>query len=203
MATKTIIKSFIISTFLIFLVLIAGRVYSQSLEISGNASGSNNSININQTESNTVNQSNSADVENSVNATSDTGGNSINDGSGNASITTGNATSNVNINNQLNSNVSNINCKNCPTPTPKPSPSPTPKIGGQVSDPASARSDNGGNGSSGNGDSDGGSSAGGAGQAGAVLGLSSTSGEPSLFKIIPGLISILFGLGLIRLRPVS
>lgn len=128
MGTKTIIKSFIISIFLIFLILIAGRVYSESLDVSGNASGSNNSININQSNSNTVNQSNSANVDNNANATSDTGGNSANDGVGGGSITTGDATSNVNINNQFNNNVGNINCKNCvtPTPTPKPSPKPSP-----------------------------------------------------------------------------
>lgn len=199
MGIKTIIKSFIISTLFIYVILIAERVYSDSLEISGNASGSNNSININQTESNTVNQSNSADVNNNVNATSDTGGNSINDGVGGGSIKTGNATSNVNINNQFNTNKADVNCKNCstPTPTPKLSPSPTPKIGGAVSNPTSAPSDNGGNGSSGDGDN-GGGSAGDPGQTGAVLGLSATSGEKSLFQMMPGFLSILLGFNLLR-----
>ena len=198
MATKTIIKSFIISTFLIFLVLIAGKVYSQNLEISGNASDSNNSININQSNSNTVNQSNSANVNNNANATSDTGGNSINDGVGGGSIRTGDATSNVNITNQFNSNVRNVSAT--PTPTPKPSPTPIQQIGGPTSSPTSAPSGNGGNDGDGDGAAGGGSSAGDPGQTQAVLGLSSTSGELSLFKIIPGLISILFGIGLIKRR---
>src|SRR3990170_6827749 len=100
MNTKVIIKSFIISTFLIFLVLTAGRVYGQSLEVSGNASGSKSSIDIKQKDSKTINQSNSADVDNNVNASSDTGGSSINDCVGGGSITTGDATTKVNINNQ-------------------------------------------------------------------------------------------------------
>mgnify|MGYP001614207366 CR=1 FL=1 len=195
MVNKTIIKSLIVSFFLIFLVLIAGRVYSQSLEVSGNASGSNNSININQSNSNTVNQSNSANVNNNANATSDTGGNSINDGVGGGSIRTGDATSNVNITNQFNSNVRNVSAT--PTPTPKPSPTPIQQIGGPTSTPTPNPSGNGGNGGGDGGDGgDGGE--GGAPQAPAVLGLSAASGESSLFKIIPGLISILLGFNLLR-----
>ena len=193
MSGKTIIKSFIISTFFVYVVLIAGKVYSETIDISGNASDSNNSININQKNSNTVNQSNSADVNNSVNATSDTGGNSINDGVGGGSIKTGDATTNVNIKNQLNTNAADVNCKNCPTPTPKPKPSPT-DPGKPTSTPTPAPSGN-----DGDGDGDGGDGGeGGAPQAPAVLGLSAASGESSLFKIIPGLISILLGFNLLR-----
>jgi len=140
MTTRTVIKSFIISTLFIYLILIAGKVYSDNLEISGNASGSNNSININQNESNTVNQSNSADVNNDVNASADTGGNSANDNVGGSSIKTGDATTNVNINNQFNTNKADVNCKNCATPTPKPSPTPTVQVGGPKGcDPSSFR----------------------------------------------------------------
>jgi len=199
MRTKFFIKSFIISTLFIYAVLIAGKVYSDNLEISGNASGSNNSININQNESNTVNQSNSADVDNNVNATSDTGGNSANDNVGGASITTGDATTNVNINNQFNTNSADVNCKNCltPTTTQKPSPTPTRQVGGPISDPDTPSSESSEGGSNGNGESGNGSSAGEPGQ-GEVKGLSATSGEKTLFSTLAGFLFIFLGYTFVR-----
>ncbi len=196
MRIKTVIKSFIISSLFFYVVLIAGKVYSETFDISGNASGSNNSIDINQSNPNTVNQSNSANVNNNANANSDTGGNSINNGVGEGSIKTGKATTNVNINNQFNSNVIKTN----PTPTPKPSSTPTPKLGGPTSSPTTAPSGNGGNGGNGDGGAGGASTTADPGRGGAVLGLSATSGETSLLKLIPGLASILFGVSLITRR---
>src|SRR3990167_7994335 len=104
MKMKNLTRTFITSALLIILVVFTAGAYAETLEISGNASNSNNSIQLNQNNSTNVNQSNSADVNNNVNINSNTGGNSINGGVGDGSIKTGDITNNVNINNQLNTN---------------------------------------------------------------------------------------------------
>jgi uncharacterized membrane protein YgcG len=196
--TKTFLKSFIISSFFVYAILIVGKVYSDNLEISGNASGSNNSINIDQDDTNTVNQSNTVDVENNVKATAETGGNSANDNVGGVTIKTGDATTNVNIKNQFNTNSADVNCKNCATPTPTPKPSPTQPVGGPISDPGSPTSGSaGGSSSSGGGGSSSGGSTGGAGQ-GQVQGLSATSGDKTLFTTIAGFLLIFLGYTFLR-----
>ena len=196
METKNIIRTFITSALLIILVVFAAGVYAETLEISGNASNSNSSIQLNQNNSVNINQSNSADVNNSVNIKSNTGGNSISGGVGDGSITTGNITNNVNINNQLNSNVADVKCKNCitPTPTKKPGVSPTPTT------PPGANGKPGDGGRGGDGDGDGGPGGVG-GPSQAVLGLAQTSGENSLvdlLKLLPALTSLTLGYGLLR-----
>lgn len=199
MITSNRIKFFAVSTFIIFLTLVAGKVYSQSVGVSGNGPDSNNSMNINQKDSGTVNQSSSADVNNDVNAISDTGGNSANDNVGGVGITTGDASTKVDIKNEFNNNIGDVDCKDkiCPTPTPKSSPTPTKQVGGPISTPTP--SGNGGNGGGDGGDGGRGGEAG-AAQAPAVLGLAAASGEKSILQILPGFLSILFGLGLIKKR---
>ncbi|OGH16895.1 MAG: hypothetical protein A3C30_04455 [Candidatus Levybacteria bacterium RIFCSPHIGHO2_02_FULL_40_18] len=126
MKAKNLIKVFTTSVLLIILAIFVTAANAETIEISGNGSGSNNSIQLNQNNSININQSNSADVSNSVNINSNTGGNSINGGVGDGSITTGNITNNVNINNQLNTNIADVKCKNCPSPTKAPTPTQKP-----------------------------------------------------------------------------
>lgn len=129
----------------------------------GNAAGSQNSIDATLQQSTNVNQSNQGSFTNDIDASADTGGNS------GESITTGDASVNVTVDNQFNRNQANVPCcpEKSPTPTLKPgqSPSPTPTsgVGGPPSD--------GGDGDNGNG---GGGVGGGGGQ---VIGLSAAAGE--------------------------
>jgi len=188
-----LIRTIITSALLLVLVVFAAGAYAETLDISGNASNSNNSIQLNQNNPTNVNQSNSADVNNNVNINSNTGGNSINGGVGDGSIKTGDINTNVNINNQFNSNVANVKCKNCPTPTLKPG-APT-----SITPPGvpTAPSGNGaaGNGVGGNG------GVGGPGADPAVLGLPVTSGENSLIdllKLLPAFGSLTLGYSLLR-----
>lgn len=198
MNIRDLIKTFIIPFLLISVILFAARAYAETLEISGNGSNSNNSVQLNQTNSTKINQSNSADVNNSVNIDSNTGGNSINGGVGNGSIKTGDITNNVNINNQLNKNIADVKCLNCPTPTPKPTikPSPTPGKGQGTPTPTS-KPGNGGNGGDGGNGGVGGPGA----AAPAVMGLAVTSGEDeliNLLKLLPALSSLAVGYSFLR-----
>lgn len=202
MQAGNLIRTIITSALLIILVVGGATASAETLEISGNASNSNNSIQLNQNNSNNVNQSNSADVNNSVNINSNTGGNSINGGVGDGSITTGNITNNVNINNQLNSNAADVKCKNCPTPTKKPGVSPTPTKAPSGPTPTTPPGV-GGNGGRGDGGGDGGPGGVG-GPSQAVLGLPITSGENSLIdllKLLPAFGSLTLGYSLLRRVP--
>lgn len=82
-----------------------------TIEITGNGSGSDNSVAVQQTSANNVSQSNSANVTNNVNADAKSGGNdaSFNTG-GNTTIDTGKASTNVDVANTLNSNSANVDC---------------------------------------------------------------------------------------------
>ena len=195
MKTSNKIKYLAVSMFLVFLVLVAGKVYSQNFDVSDNVSGSNNSININQSESYTSNQKSSANINNDVEAGADTGGNWANDNVGGSNITTGDAGTNVEIKNEFNKNVGGVDCKDkkCPTPTPKPSPKA--KASPTVTPTATLTPV-----PSGNGDGDGGNGGGvgGPDQAGEVLGLPSASGEKSLLHFLPGFLFVAFGFGLLR-----
>ena len=195
---KNLVRTFITSALLFILVVFAAGAYAETLEISGNASNSNNSIQLNLNNSTNVNQSNNANINNDVNVNSNTGGNSINGGVGDGSITTGNITNNVNINNRFNTNVADVPCPKCPTPTKKPGVSPTPTTppGGQPTPTPTTKPGDGGRGGNGGG---------GPGAAGApgpaVLGLAAASGENeilNLLKLLPAFGSLTLGYGLLR-----
>ncbi len=184
------------------LVVFAAQAYSATLEISGNAANSNSSIQFNQNNSTNVNQSNNANLNNDVNVNSNTGGNSINGGVGDGSIKTGDINTNININNQFNSNIANVPCNNCPTPTKKPGVSPTPTTppGGPTPTPTTPP----GNGKKEDGKKEDGGRGGNGGPGGpgqAVLGLPVTSGENellNLLKLLPAFGSLTLGYGLLR-----
>ena len=135
----------------------------------GNAAGSQNSLNVDLQQSTNVQQNNQGSFSNDINAGANTGGNT-------GGADTGDASVNVDINNQFNTNQANVDqCCPSPTPTSKPgqpgqSPTPTgtqPPIGG--GDGGGGR--NGGGGPS----ADGGG--GGVGGGGEVKGLSAAAGE--------------------------
>lgn len=139
-------------------------VFADQYTIGGNAAGSQNSIDVTGGQSTNVGQNNQGSFNNDINAGADTGGNS------GGSITTGDASVNVTVDNRFNSNQANVTCcpdgKPSPTPTLKPgqSPSPTPTagIGGPPGD---------------GGDGDGDNGDGGAGGGGEVVGISAAAGE--------------------------
>ena len=84
---------------------------STEIVISGNGAGSDNWATVNQTSTTTVNQSNNANVTNNVDADADTGNNDANFNTGGVVvIDTGNATTDINVANALNSNSANVNC---------------------------------------------------------------------------------------------
>jgi hypothetical protein len=88
---------------------------STSLTISGNGSDSDSNIDVNRDNKTTVNQTNVADVRNNIDVDSDTGGNSASDNTGgDVQVRTGNASTNVEVNNLLNSNQLDVaNCGGC------------------------------------------------------------------------------------------
>lgn len=82
-----------------------------TIEISGNGTGSNNTSSAGFTQSTTVVQSNVADVFNQVDADADTGSNSANDNTGgDVSIETGDADTDVSVENTLNQNSAQVDC---------------------------------------------------------------------------------------------
>lgn len=181
------------------LILIAAialtRQLAQAAEYSttGNAAGSQNSIDVTQQQSTNVNQSNQGSINNDIDASADTGGNSVSGGNG-GSITTGDATSDVNINNRFNTSDANVTCcpEKSPTPTPKKpgaGETPTPTPPGGVGGPPSGDGD-GGNG--------GGNGVGGGG--GEVIGISAAAGEnyTELAITASGIVCLLTGAYLTR-----
>ena len=156
----------------VLFVIFAGSAAAQDFIIQDNGSGSQNGINFQQNNQTNINQSNQMDVDNNVDASANTGGNSVNGGN-EGSITTGDARVNVNIDNNLNHNWSDVGCCKA-TPTPKPGTTPTPgPTGGPTPTPTPKTGDGG---KDGDGKNDGGGNGGGVG-GGQVLGLSATSGE--------------------------
>lgn len=92
------------------------RAETVEIVVSDNGSGSQNEANVNVSNETQVTQTNSAEVGNSVDATSETGGNSISGGTGDATTTTGNAQTDVSVQNTVNAQVANVdNC--CPSTT--------------------------------------------------------------------------------------
>ncbi len=107
--------------------IVPGVYGATTVTITGNGSDSDNTANVAVDQTTYVSQGNEANVQNTVYADANTGGNKANDNTGgDVSIETGDATSNVTIENSLNSNVAEVNpC--CPGDT-------TLKISGNGSD---------------------------------------------------------------------
>lgn len=82
-----------------------------TITVSGNGSYSDNEVDIEQENKTEVNQWNEADVQNEVKVTSNTGDNKAEDNTGgNVKIDTGDSTSKVTVNNNLNSNAADVDC---------------------------------------------------------------------------------------------
>lgn len=136
-------KHIIVMTLIGMMVYIIGSVPAFSanggadLAITGNGSGSENSITLHQSESVATQQSNTANISNDVFVNNNTGGNTANGNTGgNANIITGSISSTVGITNNVNSNIAQVNsCGNCPVPnsaTPTVAPSPGGNSGGNT-----------------------------------------------------------------------
>lgn len=94
--------------------LFTGSALADEYIISGNGSGSDNSIQATSSTTNTVDQSNNANVNNNVAANADTGNNTASSNTGDTTIATGNATSTTNVVNQgINTNTVDNSC-GCP-----------------------------------------------------------------------------------------
>lgn len=82
-----------------------------TIQISGNGTNSTNNADVNITQNTTVVQNNNATVTNNVSANADTGGNKAKDNTGGSvSIDTGDASTNVTVNNTLNQNQADVQC---------------------------------------------------------------------------------------------
>lgn len=155
-------------------LVISGSTMARAFDyiIQDNGAGSQNQLQIENTNSTSVFQTNQGSVNNNVDASANTGGNSVNGSSGNGTINTGDATVNVNITNQLNSNNATV-CCGTPTPTLRPG-QPTPTKAPVVPTPTQKP----GNGGNGDNNGNGGANVNGGNGGGSVMGLAATSGEP-------------------------
>ena len=82
-----------------------------TLVISGNGADSENEVEIKLNQSTVVTQNNDATIDNHVNASSDTGDNEAEENTGgDVSISTGDATTDVNVQNTVNSNAASVDC---------------------------------------------------------------------------------------------
>lgn len=101
----------VIFYFLTFGFLLSTQAMAEEYIISGNGSGSDNSIQVTSSSTTTVNQTNSADINNNVAANANTGDNTASTNTGDATIATGNATSTSAVVNQgINSNSADNSC---------------------------------------------------------------------------------------------
>lgn len=85
-------------------------VYAQEFTVSGNGEGSTNSINFEETNTDTISQENNADINNNVDASAETGNNEANGNSGETSIETGNIEEEITVINSGNSSQAEIGC---------------------------------------------------------------------------------------------
>src|SRR3989304_2592587 len=105
---------------ILVLTLLWGRgvrhVKAEEFVITDNGSGSSNEVNITQESQTTVTQSNASETSNSSDTNTNTGGNSASENTnGDASITTGDAASQVVVENSGNTSIVNTGC--CPSDT--------------------------------------------------------------------------------------
>lgn len=116
---KQIYRNIFLNIFLTISILLfnfSSFAYAEELTISNNGDGSQNTVQVTQSQSNTVTQSNQADVKNDVSATADTGGNTANTNNGESTtIVTGGSTTSTNVDNDLNKSQATTSC--CPENT--------------------------------------------------------------------------------------
>jgi hypothetical protein len=117
MGIKTKIST-AIATGAVLATSLAPAAFANSIEISGNGAFSDNSVDFTQRNTTRVVQSNDSNISNTVRVSNDTGGNSssFNTG-GDTTIRTGNASSDVSIVNEGNSNVANLQSCGCESGT--------------------------------------------------------------------------------------
>ena len=175
-------KVILFATILVFLISLASfsKVLAVAVDVSGNAAGSSNNVNLNQQNTSNHNQSNTSNINNNVDVNCNTGGNSASGNTGgNVGVNTGDCKSNVNITNQGNKNC----IGNCVSPRPGSSPTPSiPPVGG----------------SSGGGGAAGGGGVGGGGGAGGPGTLGETGNAQNLAMFTGGMGIIISGLWLVR-----
>ena len=86
-------------------------VFASTILITGNGSDTKNEVVVGQNSTTAVTQSNTASVTNNINATSSTGKNDADDNTGgDVSIETGDAKTEVSVENTLNSNTAEVDC---------------------------------------------------------------------------------------------
>src|SRR3989304_4402770 len=105
---------FLLPVLLLTLALLLSSASSArafTIEVSGNGADSDNEANFNVSRETEIVQTNNADVDNSVKANSNTGNNEAEDNTGgDVGITTGDATTNLTVNNSLNANKIKLGC---------------------------------------------------------------------------------------------
>lgn len=95
----------------VMLSMVTPAFADMTLEISGNGTDSKNDVKVETSQSTTVVQSNVADVYNNIDADADTGDNEAEKNTGgDVSIDTGDATTDVKVENTLNSNTASVDC---------------------------------------------------------------------------------------------
>lgn len=80
------------------------------VEVSGNGSDSQNSVDVAHSSSDTVEQTNNAQVNNDVSSTANSGANQANGNGSDVNVTTGNASSETSVSTQLNNSQVNTGC---------------------------------------------------------------------------------------------
>lgn len=103
--------SFIAST-LLFFGLSPFNSYADDISVTGNGSESQSAVQSSADTTTTIAQNNSGSITNNVNSSSDTGNNTASNNTGNATITTGDATTQTKVDNQLNSSTVSQDCCN-------------------------------------------------------------------------------------------
>lgn len=100
----------IITALITLLHVGAPLVLAEEFVVTGNGSGSNNEVVIQSESTTSIEQTNTGSVNNDVETSTNTGGNEIEDSNGLSSITTGDATSSVDVETSVNSSVINNEC---------------------------------------------------------------------------------------------
>lgn len=106
------IQLFTIFIFSCPLVIGPYRAYAAEINVSGNGSETINEAAVSSGNSTNISQNNDAQISNDTSVSSDTGGNSAVNNSSESSISTGDATQNSTINNNVNASTVNTEC--CP-----------------------------------------------------------------------------------------
>jgi len=104
-----------IATGAVLLNALAPAAFADTITVSGNGAFSDSNVSVNNSATTVVNQTNVANVTNNVSADADTGNNDANfNTGGDVTVNTGNASTNVSVNNALNKNVASVSpCGGC------------------------------------------------------------------------------------------